>query len=355
MNALLRIGTLTIGGTIFAATAYVTAISYAPAPAYTVTDSDRERTWEEIAGTYYEQTKNQEFYLGIRNMRRAMVKEARGDVLEVGAGTGTMVGMYPACEFAEDEPARLEAQARLKRRHELAVEKGMLRTADPMPFNETDIAGDPSNKAVRVPGVRSVTMSDRATNMLTQLEDKIQGRIGYRPHRINEDEAAASWFAGKQTPPDTPEEYNKAVIATNKGVNGEKHPLYQTAHFASESIPFPDSSFDTVVDVFGLCSYDDPVKALTEMSRVCKPDGRLLLLEHGRGTWSRVNMQLDKWAPRHAKSWGCWWNRDMRRYLRLAGLTVEKREEKHFGTTMRLCVKPNKKWLVGDKSTSTNQ
>lgn len=35
---------------------------------------------------------------------------------------------------------------------------------------------------------------------------------------------------------------------------------------------FPDRCFDTVVDSFGLCSFDDPVQVLKEMARVCKPD-----------------------------------------------------------------------------------
>lgn len=33
---------------------------------------------------------------------------------------------------------------------------------------------------------------------------------------------------------------------------------------------FPEASFDCCVDTFGLCSCSDPVKALMEMSRVCK-------------------------------------------------------------------------------------
>jgi methyltransferase OMS1 len=33
---------------------------------------------------------------------------------------------------------------------------------------------------------------------------------------------------------------------------------------------FTDDSFDTVVDTFGLCSFDNPVKVLLEMQRVCK-------------------------------------------------------------------------------------
>lgn len=45
---------------------------------------------------------------------------------------------------------------------------------------------------------------------------------------------------------------------------------------------FPDNSFDTVVDTFGLCSFDDPIAVLKELQRVCKPNGKILLLEHGR-------------------------------------------------------------------------
>lgn len=51
---------------------------------------------------------------------------------------------------------------------------------------------------------------------------------------------------------------------------------------------FPNASFDTVIDTFGLCSVEDPVAMLREMARVCKPDGRVYLLEHGRSaTWPR--------------------------------------------------------------------
>jgi SAM-dependent methyltransferase len=36
-----------------------------------------------------------------------------------------------------------------------------------------------------------------------------------------------------------------------------------------------------VIDTFGLCSFENPREVLTEMQRVVKHDGRILLLEHG--------------------------------------------------------------------------
>lgn len=44
---------------------------------------------------------------------------------------------------------------------------------------------------------------------------------------------------------------------------------------------FKDNSFDTVVDTFGLEYYVNPRKALSEMRRVCRSDGLILLLACG--------------------------------------------------------------------------
>jgi ubiquinone/menaquinone biosynthesis C-methylase UbiE len=50
---------------------------------------------------------------------------------------------------------------------------------------------------------------------------------------------------------------------------------------ASEEIPLDDSSVDTVVMTWTLCSVTDPVKALKELGRVINSGGRLLFVEHG--------------------------------------------------------------------------
>ena len=53
------------------------------------------------------------------------------------------------------------------------------------------------------------------------------------------------------------------------------------------------------------------LQVLREASRVCKPDGRILLLEHGRAHYGWLNARLDSSAEQHHTKWGCWWNRDI--------------------------------------------
>lgn len=52
----------------------------------------------------------------------------------------------------------------------------------------------------------------------------------------------------------------------------------------AQRLPFADASFDTVAISLGLCTVPDPALALREMARVCRPGGRVVLLEHVRST-----------------------------------------------------------------------
>jgi methyltransferase OMS1, mitochondrial len=125
---------------------------------------------------------------------------------------------------------------------------------------------------------------------------------------------------------------SKKVSRSNRDISLE----VMNAH----ELKFPDHSFDTVVDTFGLCSYEDPVAVLKEMARVCRKDGRILLIEHGRGKYSWINNILDSGAQRHAHNWGCIWNKDIEGLLSQSGLHIVHSWRWHFGTTYVIEAKP---------------
>ena len=91
-----------------------------------------------------------------------------------------------------------------------------------------------------------------------------------------------------------------------------------------EKLPFPDCSFDTVVDTFSLCVYPNPYKAISEMKRVLKDDGQLLLLEHSRSTVPILGVYQDITAVPIARfgGKGCVWNQNVQQLLSDNGLEV---------------------------------
>jgi ubiquinone/menaquinone biosynthesis C-methylase UbiE len=109
-------------------------------------------------------------------------------------------------------------------------------------------------------------------------------------------------------------------IADRKARKNGIEPYY--ALLDAENLPFLDNSFDTVISTLSSCTFPDPALAFQEMSRVCKPDGRILLLEHGRSSSRLIGWYQDKRADKHASQFGCRWNRHPVQIARDAGLQI---------------------------------
>jgi ubiquinone/menaquinone biosynthesis C-methylase UbiE len=99
----------------------------------------------------------------------------------------------------------------------------------------------------------------------------------------------------------------------------------------AQTLPFRDKSFDTVVSSLSTCTFPDPVAALKEMARVCRPTGKILLLEHGRSDRERLGCWQDRHADQFAKPLGCNWNREPLELTKDAGLKVVRGRRTFFG------------------------
>lgn len=91
----------------------------------------------------------------------------------------------------------------------------------------------------------------------------------------------------------------------------------------AEDLPFDDASADTVVLTYTFCALDDVSRALSEIRRVLKRNGRLLFCEHGRSHDRTVAKVQDRLDPLWARfGGGCHINRDVAALLGEGGFRI---------------------------------
>lgn len=93
----------------------------------------------------------------------------------------------------------------------------------------------------------------------------------------------------------------------------------------SDTLPFADQSFDTVVSTLVLCSVPDVAQTLREVHRVLRPGGTLVFLEHVAAEDNPKRLRWQKriepfWAP---ISGNCHLTRTTARSIEDAGFAIE--------------------------------
>lgn len=94
----------------------------------------------------------------------------------------------------------------------------------------------------------------------------------------------------------------------------------------AQDLKFPEHSFDTVFATFVFCSVPDPVEGLKELRRVCKPGGKLILLEHMRPGNRLMGLLFDLLNPIVVRIMGANINRKTMETIRKAGWDVQVEE-----------------------------
>lgn len=248
-------------------------------------------TFDALAGSYDSEISMDETVMGVPLLRRFLLRNAHGRVLEVSAGTGRNTKYYGI----------------------VAGDGGGSSDGGDGASGDRAVAAGGGGDAVTDGPVTSVVLADQSPAMVRTARDKWLGKTS----------------AG----------------AVDAGSGGDDAKRGRSGRMAfrvldAERLRVRSKSFDTVVDTFGLCSCGDPEKVLREMQRVCKPGGTVLLLEHGKASYDWLNRLLDRHAPEHARKWGCWWNRDLAAVIAASGLRVESMRRFHFGTTYYVVARP---------------
>ncbi len=105
-----------------------------------------------------------------------------------------------------------------------------------------------------------------------------------------------------------------------------------------EQIPLDDSSVDTILVTYTLCTIADTHAAFEGMRRVLIPGGRLLFCEHGKAPDAEVRRWQDRLNPAWSKiAGGCQMNRDIPALINEGGFDIKVDERMYIPGVKILC------------------
>ena len=108
----------------------------------------------------------------------------------------------------------------------------------------------------------------------------------------------------------------------------------------AEALPFPDATFDTVAISLALCTIPDPVRALLEIARVCRPHGRIVMLEHVRSTARPLAAMQRVLSPLNERAIGCHLDRDTFGLARSLGFSIDETQSRLFNSVQLVVARP---------------
>jgi ubiquinone/menaquinone biosynthesis C-methylase UbiE len=105
----------------------------------------------------------------------------------------------------------------------------------------------------------------------------------------------------------------------------------------AHALAFADASFDTVAISLALCTVADPAAVLREMARVCRPEGRIVLLEHVLSPIPPVAWLERLASPLQTRAMGCHLDRRSIDLARELGFRIEI-EHRRLAGIVRLAI-----------------
>jgi ubiquinone/menaquinone biosynthesis C-methylase UbiE len=107
-----------------------------------------------------------------------------------------------------------------------------------------------------------------------------------------------------------------------------------------QNLDFPDNFFDVIVTSCVFCSVPDPVKGLKELKRVCKDDGKVLMLEHMRSKKEPIGKMMDLFNWISLYTYGANINRRTIENINKAGLSIKEVNNLFFDIVKEMVLEP---------------
>ncbi|KIX99923.1 uncharacterized protein Z520_04560 [Fonsecaea multimorphosa CBS 102226] len=291
-------------------------------------NADVSSRWMDLSRNFDDEVELSEKLMFLRSKREKLCREARGNVLEVSAGTGRNMGLYRLDPLVTPEDKRVESlvfndlseimlyQAQKKFEESQEKVKDKRRFPGPVQFVVGD-AGDKNlikrpeggfDTIIQTMGVCSET---NPVAFLRQL-----GELCRQPGE------KSSGVDMKIIEKESQQRLEDITKRKDRGVS-ELDPEQKR-----------QQEEDALVAEYG-----------------GDLGGKILLLEHGRSYLGFINRVLDNGAKMHADHYGCWWNKDIEQIVKDSGLIVERKRRYHFGTTYEYVLRPRPKSRSGDEKT----
>nr|WP_034658667.1 class I SAM-dependent methyltransferase [Robertmurraya massiliosenegalensis] len=109
-----------------------------------------------------------------------------------------------------------------------------------------------------------------------------------------------------------------------------------------QNLPFPDNTFDSIVSTCVFCSVPDPIKGLKEIRRVCKPTGKIYMLEHMRSENKIIGLTMNVLNPLTVRLWGANINRETLRNIETSEIRIDNSISLMGSIFRQLILSPNK-------------
>jgi len=107
-----------------------------------------------------------------------------------------------------------------------------------------------------------------------------------------------------------------------------------------QNLDFPDNFFDIIVTSCVFCSVPDPVKGLKELKRVCKNDGKIIMLEHMRSKKEPIGSLMDLFNWVSLYTYGANINRKTIENIEKAGLKIKEVNELFYDIVKEIVLEP---------------